>query len=209
METHVPRGGVHSIKQFVVEVAMIVLGVLIALGVEQARQSFHERKIAQEARENFRREIDLERNALKFYFDHMQAPRDSLQKFLETEKAVKPAGSKPASYKEPIWQYLPTGGWDAAAAMQAFAYMDPAEVQRYTLVHTGQMMFNRFADQMQPILADLNSFQGRSDLTVEEQRRRNHDIRLVLGYLESIDQAGHELMLYFDESTKGVATKSQ
>ena len=209
METHVPRGGVHSIKQFVVEVAMIVLGVLIALGVEQARQNFHERKIAQEARENFRREIDLERTALKFYFDHMQAPRDSLQKFLETEKAVKPAGSKPASYQEPIWQYLPTGAWDAAAATQAFSYMDPAEVQRYALVHTGQVMFNNFAGQMQPILADLDSFRDRTGLTVEEQRQRNHDIRLVLEYLNSIDQTGHELMLYFDEAPKGVATRGQ
>lgn len=201
MENHVPREGVHSFKQFILEVAMIVLGVLIALAVEQVRERFHERKIAHEARENFRREIELERKALNFYFDHVQAPRDSLQKFLAAEGSGKRAPRAP--YEVPQWQYLPSGAWEAAAATQAFSYMEPAEVQAYSLVHTGQVMFNRFAEQLQPVLADLEGFNDRNSLTVEDQKQRDHDIRLALAYLNSIDQIGHQLLRYFDDATKG------
>jgi hypothetical protein len=197
MEAHTPRSGVHSFKQFVVEVAMIVLGVLIALGVEQVRERLHERRIANEARENFRREIELERHGLEFYFDHVQAPQKSMKKFLEARESGK-AGVHP-SYQTPNWQFLPTGAWDTAAATQAFSFMHPAEVQRYTLVHTGQLMFNKFEEQMHPVLADLHSLHDRTNLTSEEQRAEERDVRLVLTYLTSIDQSGHELMRYFDE----------
>lgn len=209
METHVPREGIHSFRQFIVEVAMIVLGVLIALAVEQVRERHHERKVAQEAREGFRSEMELERKALNFYFDRVKSPRESLEKFLAAEKAEKKGGATMATYEAPIWQFLPSGAWDAAVGTQAFSYMEPAEVQNYSLVHTGQLMFNRFAEQMQPVLADLDTFRGRTDLTTEEQRQRDHDIRTVLEYLNSIDQAGHALLHYFDLATTGGAPTSQ
>jgi hypothetical protein len=50
-------------------------------------------------------------------------------------------------------------------------------------------MFNRFAEQLQPVLADLEGFSDRSDLSVEERKQRDHDIRLALAYLNSIRSA--------------------
>jgi hypothetical protein len=50
MEIHKPKAA-HSWREFLIEIATIVLGILIALGLEQGIEAFHEHQLAREARE--------------------------------------------------------------------------------------------------------------------------------------------------------------
>jgi hypothetical protein len=56
MDIHKPKGW-HSVREFLKEYLIIVVGVLTALGAEQAAQTLHERKIANEARESVKAEV--------------------------------------------------------------------------------------------------------------------------------------------------------
>jgi hypothetical protein len=56
MEIHKPKRW-HGVREFLKEYAIIVVGVLTALGAEQAAQAVHEHRIADEARESVRAEV--------------------------------------------------------------------------------------------------------------------------------------------------------
>ena len=56
MHVHLPKVP-HSWREFFKEYAIIVLGVLTALGLEQAVESVHERRLANEAEEAIRQEM--------------------------------------------------------------------------------------------------------------------------------------------------------
>ena len=66
MHVHVPKP-LHGWRAFIGEVGIIVLGVLIALGVEQLVQAAHERQLAHEAQEAINQELqtDLDRIAYR------------------------------------------------------------------------------------------------------------------------------------------------
>jgi hypothetical protein len=66
MHIHLPKVP-HSWREFLKEYAIIVLGVLTALGLEQAVESIHERNLAHEAQEAIHEEIqaDIDRTAYR------------------------------------------------------------------------------------------------------------------------------------------------
>lgn len=203
METRVSHREVRSVRDFFLEIVMIVVGVLIALAVDQLRATVHEHHLANEARENFRREVDLEKRALTMYLTKVSQSQSALQKIVDD-----PAASSQSDLKIPdslIWQFLPVNAWDSAQATQAFSYMEPAEVQRYALIHTGQLLFNDFEQKQHDLLMDLYSYSGRKDLSRDEINARNRDIRRIQNYLVSIDQISQELLRDFDSSPEAVA----
>lgn len=68
-----------------------------------------------------------------------------------------------------------------------FSYMDPEEVQHYALLHTVQTIFNSFEQKQHELLLDVYSYNDRKDLTTEEIKARNREIRILLGNLQLID----------------------
>jgi len=56
MDVHKPRRW-HGLREFLQEYLIIVIGVLTALGAEQAASALHDRTIADEARESIRAEV--------------------------------------------------------------------------------------------------------------------------------------------------------
>ena len=57
MEIHSPEGPVHGIKDFLVHISIVTVGILIALGLEGLRESIHERHLVRETRENMSTEM--------------------------------------------------------------------------------------------------------------------------------------------------------
>jgi hypothetical protein len=195
LEAHKTHG-VHSVGDFLLEILMIVIGVMIALGVEQVRVRFHEQGLARQARDIFGREIELERKVVSSYLVQVADSRAALDKIMNDPRARSQANLDLP--KTLIWQFLPAQAWDTAVATQAFSYMPPDEVQRYALIHADQNVFNDFAQKQHDILIDLYSYTKRSDLTSAEIAARNRDVDLIRGYLSSVDQISHELLRNFD-----------
>ena len=59
MEIHKPKAA-HNWREFVIEIGTIVIGILIALSLEQAIEAIHERQLAQEAQEAINAEMRLD-----------------------------------------------------------------------------------------------------------------------------------------------------
>jgi len=58
MEIHAPENPIHSKKEFLFHMFTVVLGILIALGMEGVVEWAHHRALVREARENIMVEIE-------------------------------------------------------------------------------------------------------------------------------------------------------
>jgi hypothetical protein len=52
MDVHPPHGPIHTVKEFMVHLLAITIGLLIALGLEGSVEWVHHRHLARDAREN-------------------------------------------------------------------------------------------------------------------------------------------------------------
>lgn len=57
MELHAPGGPVRSLKDFLVHIGVVTLGILIALGLEQLVEAHHRSQLAKTAVASFRKEL--------------------------------------------------------------------------------------------------------------------------------------------------------
>ena len=198
MEIHPPNGSIHSFKEFLIHLSMVVLGILIALGIEQVREHFHEQHLVQDARANFHAEINEQRESLKEHLAIWDKDRDLLSKVLLADNDR----SRPAPDLRTLalqWQFLETGGWDAAAATQAFSYMNYSEVQLYSQIYASQKIFNDFEEKAHAEIIVLSPMLDAKSPTVDQKKLRDRDIQVLLGYSRSIDQIGRELLITFDK----------
>jgi hypothetical protein len=115
MEIHKPKA-VHGWRELLKEVGIIVLGVLIALGAEQAVSKVHERALADETRATAHAELAA---GLHDYVNR-RATEACIGRRLDEVSRLLLAADRPG-YVPPHWIGRPqewslvTSGWDAAA----------------------------------------------------------------------------------------------
>ncbi len=56
LEVHAPHETIHTWKDFLIHIAAIAVGLLLAIGLEQAVEHIHSRRLLDETREALRRE---------------------------------------------------------------------------------------------------------------------------------------------------------
>ena len=61
LDVHAPHEGIHSVKDFFLHLFTITVGLLIALGLENAAEAMHHRHQRREAEETIRRELEENR----------------------------------------------------------------------------------------------------------------------------------------------------
>jgi hypothetical protein len=117
MEVHKPKHPVEGLRELLKEVGIIVLGVLIALGAEQAVQWLHERHDRAEARENIRAELAADLADLR----NRNAIEPCIQRRMD-ELATRIGASQGRGYLPPSWVGRPqiyqmvSARWTAATS---------------------------------------------------------------------------------------------
>lgn len=143
MDIHPPHGGIASWRDFGLQLVTITAGILIALSLEGVRESFHNRALVREARENIRRELTDNLTELDGELRGMSAQTERL------ENALKFADEMIASGHTAIHGLdlrvsnanLRTASWQTADRTGALAHMDYGEVQKYAGTYAGQELY--------------------------------------------------------------------
>src|SRR5665213_2859194 len=175
MDIHKPKSW-HGVREFLKEYAIIVVGVLTALGAEQAVEILHWRHQVDAGKEELKAPIarDLANTARRAAQEVCVTRRlGELSRLLETAQAT---GRLPAS--GPIGQ--PTSGpwtlqtWDALVAAQTVAHMPQKEMIAYTRIQRMTAYLSTLADleiDDWTILATMQSAGRRlSDAEAEQLR---------------------------------------
>lgn len=168
LDIHKPKP-VHSWREFLSEIGVIVIGVLIALGAEQTVEAIHTAHLAEQEREDVRAEASINLAFVKRRADQ----RACVKKRLDEIDALlsNPAWSPD---RAPLWIGRPvktpvfSGRWHAATSSARISLFSPDE----------QGLF----DNLYAVLEE-----GRSD--IEEEQSAWTDLRVLERWRGPIDPA--------------------
>lgn len=144
MEIHPPQGRVNSIKEFLVHLLTVILGILIALSLEGVLEWHRHRSLAEEARSNLSAEIRDNRQRLEHSLTVAPDTEERLKMTIDAVEALRKNHHDDRTAKLD-WSFgvtpLPATAWSTAASTGALGHMDFPEVRGYTWVYVLQDQF--------------------------------------------------------------------
>jgi hypothetical protein len=160
MHIHLPKP-LHGWRELFGEVGIIVLGVLIALGLEQIAETIHERREAAEARENVRSEAAFDLQSIN---DRIAVESCIDRRIDELATILRASGDGPIKGR-PTWVGRPPTGpffttrWEAATASGRNSLFAPQEQERFGQLYEIFSRFNAYQAREQEVWANLRALE--------------------------------------------------
>ena len=142
------RGGQRSFFNPLFEVALIAVGVFLALWANNWQEDREHRAQAKAALRNFAAEMEANRQATQRNRAYHETFAHELREFLASKepanedrlnKSVHFEGMRPVIFEH--------AAWDLALATQALSYLDPDLAFDISKVYTGQSAFQKLEDR--------------------------------------------------------------
>jgi len=164
LDVHAPHEPIHGVKDFLLHLLTISVGLLIAVGIEGCVELHREHKLVKEARATMHEEIEHNSKSIDEAVGELDQQKTSITKNMEIltrieenpkdEDAQKKATSLNANFSN---IGLRDTAWKTAQATGALAFMPYADAQRYSDVYDSQQ---EFLNQQNKILEDEAQFLG-------------------------------------------------
>src|ERR1700722_7560600 len=141
LDVHAPHEAVHTWKDFLIHIATIVIGLLIAIGLEQTVEVFHHRHQIAETRKALQLELDQNRRA---YADRISEFHRQTAALLNNINVLRYVQQHPDARQESlpgilVWHAVrgefTQSAWKTAQQSNVTALMPQDEVRRYTLTY--------------------------------------------------------------------------
>jgi hypothetical protein len=149
LDVHAPDHNLHGLRDFMMHIMTITIGLLIALGLEASVEAMHHRHLKKEAETNIRQELRDNRDQLKS--DAPGALKElqdmtQIASFLATRSRDQPAtltGVSMRFHEGPIQD----AAWRTASSTGVLSYMDYAEVEKFSSAYKEQAMLQAAEEQ--------------------------------------------------------------
>lgn len=160
MEIHAPDKPIHSKKEFLFHMFTVVLGILIALGLEGIVEWSHHRALVHEARENIATEVRKNKETVEKSLSGIHQRQAGLNHIIDlmhrAEKDRKVFKGQITSLGIDTHDLYSTA-WQTATTSGAVTYMKYEELNRYTDVYLMQQVFTSLQDQALNQMIDVGS----------------------------------------------------
>ena len=165
MEVHPAHGSIHSVKEFMVHLLAITIGLLLALGLEASVEWVHHRHLVQSARENISQEIHNNQQSLASELNALPVEEQQLKEILSVVsntqygRTTKPIGTL-------TWTVirLNESAWNTTFSTGAIAYMDYDEVKRYSQLYALQQLYNSTMERNLESRGEMYAFLSRMEI---------------------------------------------
>jgi len=151
LDIHAPDHPILSLKEFFVHIAVVTVGILIALSLEGVREIVHDRRLVRETRENFHAELsydlahdDHEYSAVlraENQLKQLIADLPQLAKVQPDQIAIRLAQINNPGY------FFTQNSWQAALSTGALAHMSTDDVMTYSSVFESIRIYSNFQAQ--------------------------------------------------------------
>jgi hypothetical protein len=171
MDVHPPIGTVHSIKDVLIHVAIVAVGIGLALGAEQVVEAHHRAALVKHATQSFRAEFQRNIESMSSVPAAMASVRAQIDDVLAL-LAHAPSSPAPQKLQYPRFNFQLTysASWDAAIATQAIGNMPYDEVQRYAEAFAEMKVFEQQEQDGVRIWEALKRFGDNPDALTPLQR---------------------------------------
>lgn len=193
MEIHAPHGTVHSARDFFLHIAMITIGVLIALSAEGIREVVHNHNLVSEARENIRHELEENRDELRKMLTALPAAQKqqsanvaAIAGLLRNRRTEVHSLSMSTQLAN-----LRSAAWNTAAATGALGHMSYTEVARFARSYELQQQFVQMQQRVLDIFArtPVGDPNQASERELEDLKERFQAALVSLQFLEGLGKS--------------------
>lgn len=196
MELHVPHGSVRSIKDFLVHIGIVTVGVIIALGLSQLVEAYHRSRMAAETMEGFHREITFAETQVKGVVDAIPAWRRQIEAEITKLSAMPQGeGQVPIQYPEAAYQIIRKASWDTAIATQVLEALPPDKVRGYELAYEDLSIFVDEERTGVGYWNDLHSYgENAATLSAEDRHALIKELRRYEAFLRFLEALGQDAL---------------
>jgi hypothetical protein len=210
MEIHPPTRAIHSVKDYFLHLSMITVGILIALGLEQAVEVWHHHELGVQARENILREVRDNKRELDNARASVKQNMQALQHTLEMVRQLLAHKKMPDAYSMSITTTLAnlnSASWTTAAATGALGYMGYDEAKKFAGAYDLQALVQRMQDdevrKVSGALAPASfSTSGPEALSDDELRSLEREVLSCMAGISMWDQLASDLSKEYDRVLK-------
>ena len=196
MHFHLPKP-LHGWRQFIGEVGIIVIGVLIALGAEQVVENWHWRQAVSQTRKAMRSELAIDRERVEVNLAQdscMNARLDAVLRWASTA----PASALIADADRPfLWNYH-TSTWDITKTSPAAGHFSLSEQLKYAETYDAIANEQRYLFDEQGSWTDLAATLASADRP-EDRVLIEREVSSAKLHLEAREANGHSLLVRLDE----------
>lgn len=208
LDVHPPHEPVHGWRDFLLHIATITIGLLIALGLEAAAEWIHHRHLVAEARENLRREIAGNRAALPGNLASLQGDAARMRGNILVVRQLRdhphaPHGSLHFDFG---WTSFSDSAWQTARDTGALAYMPYDELQQLSGLYAQQSYINSLGTTLftsqgraPAIIASENSIE---DLQLDQLAILMGNITTLTSEIEDLQKLIPDLERRFADAAK-------
>lgn len=141
LDIHPANHAANTWREFFIHIATIVLGLLIAISLEQSVEYVHHLHEARDAREALRREREINRTRYSLETTSFRRFKAAVRNNIDVLSALKQHPGIPESQLPGVlvcgipWTPPEESAWKTAQLTNATSYMAPDEVQNYTSIY--------------------------------------------------------------------------
>ena len=199
IDVHPPNHGISGIRDFLIHLLTITIGLLIALGLEALVEASHHRHLRREADANIRQEIrdnQHELAATRAAISQENKNLTDVMAFLRRRITHQPSNAHSLSLSYTLGT-MHDSSWRTASSTGALSYMDYPEVKRYAEAYLVQDEYVRLQRATLDDFLQLQSYAA-YDFNPEtfppaEAAAAEVDVRRTIAHLTALDQFGDSL----------------
>lgn len=207
LDVHPPEHAPHGVREFFLHLFTITIGLLIALGLENAAEAWHHRQQKREAETMIRQEIQENRaNVLQQETTIHTEMQDlvGVLNYIDARLARHPIGAKQisVSFSEGPLQ---DAAWRTAAATGVVAYMDYATAEQYAACYKEQALFEQGEERALEAYLNIESFMATTrpdQLSDEDLKQAQPVVRSALADLGGLRDVGNGTIRTYDAALK-------
>ena len=210
MDVHAPHEPVHTWKDIFIHLAIVTVGLFIALMLEGLVEWSHHRHLVAEARENIRQEITDNLKLADADLSSLKQDEDRLRKNLVQLDEIRSTHNwnhRNLSYTL-HWDSFDDSAWRSARDTGALSFMEYKQVQGLADVYGQQEIVNAFAQRLfveQPqalsALFITKEIDKTSDSNLQQIQTRTAD---ALINVQSMEQILTQLRQQYEDAFKGI-----
>jgi len=145
MDIHAPHEPVHTFKDFAIHIAIVTIGIVIALSLDGLRETFREHRLVHETRENFRVELQHSQHEMLDELARVTAGHDKLEALSNdaptlAQQHPEQVVARLEAVKNPYY-FFSTNSWQSALSTGALAHMGADEVSDYAWAAEGTRIY--------------------------------------------------------------------
>jgi hypothetical protein len=206
LDVHAPEHGIHGLRDFMLHLFTISVGLLIALGLESSVEAMHHRHQRKEAEVLVRQEIQDNLNKLQGGASGALLERDNMIRVMRTLEDI--SQGKQGKLHEEDFAFsespIQDAAWRTASSTGVLAYMDYGEVEKFSDAYKEQALLQTMEEKALDDyleLAPLISHHS-ADMTAETAKAALPYARHVVAHLMGMLAVGQGTIVSYEAALK-------